>query len=235
MKSGVRTRLVEFAENRPLVVLSVAGFLAATAAAAAPLSQPSTRAVMANAVERVVSPDPVAPPQPVEMERVWAGIDLDGDGRDDFVNPTGREPRGHDAYGEGEFGARRDGGSRRHEGVDYVARAGQPVAAPISGYVTKVGYAYADDQTLKFVEITNPALRVAARVFYVNPAVQEGQAVAMGRPIGTARSLQRKYPGGMTDHVHLEVFDRRGVRIDAARIITAEYRPVEAAAAVGAD
>jgi peptidoglycan LD-endopeptidase LytH len=226
MKSGVRARLVEFAENRPLVVLSVAGFLAATAAAAAPLSQPATRAVMASAVEQVITVGPVEA-QPVEMERVWAGVDLDGDGRDDFVNPTGQEPRGHDAYGEGEFGARRDGGVRRHEGVDYVARAGQPVAAPISGYVTKIGYAYAGDQNLKFVEITNPALRVAARVFYVNPAVQEGQAVAMGRPIGTAKSLQRKYPGGMTDHVHLEVFDRRGVRIDAAKIITAEYRPME--------
>lgn len=235
MKSGVRARLVEFAENRPLVVLSVAGFLAATAAAAAPLSQPAARAVVASAVEKVVAPAPVAAPQPVELERVWAGIDLDGDGRDDFVNPTGREPRGLDAYGEGEFGARRDGGVRRHEGVDYVARAGQPVAAPISGYVTKIGYAYAGDQNLKFVEITNPALRVAARVFYVNPAVEEGQAVAMGRPIGTAKSLQRKYPGGMTDHVHLEVFDRRGVRIDAARIITAEYRPVETTTVAAAD
>jgi murein DD-endopeptidase MepM/ murein hydrolase activator NlpD len=228
MKSGVRARLVEFAENRPLVVLSLAGFLAATAAAAAPLSQPATRAVMASAVEKVVTADAVEAPPPVEMERVWAGVDLDGDGRDDFVNPTGQEPRGHDTYGEGEFGARRDGGSRRHEGVDYVARAGQPVAAPISGYVTKIGYAYSGDQNLKFVEITNPALRVAARVFYVNPKVEVGQPVAMGRPIGTARSLQRKYPGGMTDHVHLEIFDRRGVRIDAAKIITAEYRPVEA-------
>lgn len=237
MKSGVRTRLVEFAENRPLVVLSIAGFLAASAAAAAPLSQPATRAVMVSAVERVVTaaPAPAPAPQPALMERVWAGVDLDGDGRDDFVNPTGREPRGLDAYGEGEFGARRDGGVRRHVGVDYVARAGQTVAAPISGYVTKIGYAYAGDQTLKFVEITNPALRVAARVFYVNPAVQEGQAVAMGRPIGTAKSLQRKYPGGMTDHVHLEVFDRRGVRIDAARIITAEYRPVEATTVATAD
>lgn len=230
MTSGVRARLREFAENRPLAILSVVGLVAASAAAAAPLSQPAVRAAVTTAVEQVadVQPEPEAP---VEMERVWASIDLDGDGRDDFVNPTGREPRGHDAYGEGEFGARRDGGSRRHEGVDYVSEAGQPVASPISGYVTKIGFAYEGDQTLKFVEVSNPALKISARVFYVNPKVEVGQAVAMGRPIGTAKSLQRKYPGGMTDHVHLELIDRRGVRIDAARIITAQYRPVTVATA----
>lgn len=226
MKSGVRARLREFVENRPLAVLAVAGLVAASAAAAAPLSQPAARAAMATAVEQAVAASPAEAPAPMEL--VWTSVDLDGDGRDDFVNPTGREPRGHDAYGEGEFGARRDGGVRRHEGVDYVARAGQAVVAPISGYITKIGFAYEGDQTLRFVEVTNPALRVAARVFYVNPKVEVGQAVAMGRMIGTAKSLQRKYPGGMTDHVHLELIDRRGVRIDAARIITAEYRPVEA-------
>jgi len=226
MKPGVRARFLELAETRPLVLLTVAGLVAATAAAAAPLSQPASRAVMASAVEQAVAavaPEEAAPPAP--MERVWQGEDLDGDGRADFTNPTGQEPRGHDAYGEGEFGASRDGGSRRHEGVDYVSKAGQPVASPISGYVTKIGYAYAGDQTLKFVEITNPALRIAARVFYVNPKVDVGAAVAMGKPIGTARSLQRKYPGGMTDHVHLEIIDRRGRRIDAAKIITAQYVP----------
>lgn len=180
---------------------------------------------MERAVERV------SPPEPAPLERVWDGADIDGDGRADFANPTGQDPRGHDAYGDGEFGARRDGGSRRHEGVDYRATAGQTVKAPISGYVTKIGYAYAGDQNLKFVEITNPALNYAARIFYVNPKVVEGQAVAMGHPIGTAHSLQRKYPGGMTDHVHLEIIDRGGARLDAARIITAEYRPVTVASA----
>lgn len=230
MKLGVRARLREFVENRPLVVLATAGLVAASAAAAAPLSQPAARAAMATAVEQAVAQEAVVE-APVEMQRVWTSVDLDGDGRDDFVNPTGREPRGLDAYGEGEFGARRDGGVRKHEGVDYVARAGQTVVSPISGYVTKIGYAYESDPTLKFVEVTNPALRIAARVFYVNPKVEVGQAVAMGRPIGAAKSLQRKYPGGMTDHVHLELIDRRGVRLDAARIIKADYRPVAVAVA----
>lgn len=230
MKLGVRARLLELAEKRPLAILAVFGCVAATAAAAAPLSRPDTRQAMVSVVEQAVTAQ-TAPDEAPQLVRVWTGADLDGDGRGDFTNPTGHAPREHDSYGQGEFGARRDGGARRHEGVDYEARAGQTVVSPISGYVTKIGFAYAEDQHLKFVEITNPALRVAARVFYVNPKVEVGQPVAMGRPLGTAKSLQRKYPGGMTDHVHLEIIDRRGVRIDAARVITAEYRPTQVASA----
>src|SRR5205085_2939217 len=136
---------------------------------------------------------------------VWEGDDVDGDGKADFANPTGHEMRGHDAYGEGEFGASRDGGVRRHEGVDFIADAGQAVAAPMSGYVTKIGFAYPGDHVLKFVEITNPALHYQARVFYVDPTVEVGDTVAVGEAIGRAHTLQRKYPGGMTNHVHLEV------------------------------
>jgi len=232
MKLGVPARLLEIVEKQPALYATIAALVTATAAAAAPLSQPEHRASLVTAVERAV--DQVAPTTepPAPMTLIWDGADIDGDGRADFANPTGQQPRAHDAYGEGEFGARRDGGSRRHEGVDYRARAGQDVDAPISGYVTKIGYAYPGDQTLKFVEITNPALNYAARVFYVNPTVEVGEPVAMGRPIGTAHSLQRKYPGGMTDHVHLELIDRRGARIDAARMITAEYRPAPTQGAV---
>lgn len=232
MKSGVRARFRNLAEKRPLAFLTVIGLVAATAAAAAPLGEPVHRAVMSTAVEQAVTavvPQPA--PEPA-MQLVWKGEDLDGDGRDDFVNPTGRETRGHDNYGAGAFGARRDGGSRRHEGVDYVATAGQPVAAPISGYVTKIGYAYAGDSSLKFVEVTNPALHMAVRLFYVEPDVHVGEPVAMGDAIGTAKSLQRKYPRGMTNHVHLEIINNRGVRLDAQKIITASYQPAATQVAV---
>lgn len=164
----------------------------------------------------------IAPPQPKlepVMERVWRGADIDGDGADDFANPTGAAPRGHDDFGDGFFGARRDGGSRAHEGVDYVAEAGQAVRAPMSGYVTKIGYAYAGDTGLTFVEITNPALGYAARAFYVSPGVELGQAVRLGQPIGQVESLQGHYPG-ITDHVHLEILAPGGDRVNAAALIT---------------
>lgn len=225
MKSGVfRARIRDLVQDRPLQVMTIAALVAATAAAAAPISEEVTgghQSLMATAVEKAAAS--VSQPVAAAPQLVWEGADIDNDGRPDFANPTGNSPRIRDAYGEGEFGASRDGGARRHEGVDFTARAGQEVLAPISGYVTKIGYAYPGDRSLKFVEITNPALRYAARVFYVNPGVAVGESVAVGRPIGTAHSLQRKYPGGMTDHVHLEVMDGAGRRFSAARVITEQY------------
>jgi murein DD-endopeptidase MepM/ murein hydrolase activator NlpD len=169
---------------------------------------------------------------PVTREKtVYVGADLDGDGQPDIADPTGRAPRGTDAYGEGRFHARRDGGEREHEGVDYVASAGQAIEAPISGYVSRIGFAYPDDQTLRYVEIENPALKITARVFYVDPDVAVGQAVAVGRPIGHAHTLQRRYPAGITDHVHLELADRRGHKLDAERLILAKNEVETLAAA----
>ena len=162
--------------------------------------------------------------QPAPEKLVWQGIDVDGDGQPDFANPTGLPVRGCDAYGCGSFGARRDAGERDHEGVDFDAVAGQPVHAPVSGFVTKIGMAYPDDAVLKFVEITNPALRYVTRVFYVDPTVVEGQAVRLGEAIGEAHSLARRYPG-ITNHVHLEVAPEGRSRIDATQLIVARLEP----------
>jgi len=169
-------------------------------------------------VQRLLAQLEARPQRAVRRELVWSGADIDGDGAPDFANPTGAAPRGHDDFGDGQFGARRDGGAREHEGVDYTATAGQAVKAPISGYVTKIGFAYAGSSDLKFVEITNPALGYVARAFYVNPGVEVGQTVRLGQPIGRVESLQRHYPG-ITNHVHLEVMEPGGERVNAAALI----------------
>ena len=181
--------------------------------AARPNSTPIVRRLLAEIAAK--------PHRPVRKELVWSGADVDGDGAADFVNPTGAAPRGHDDFGDGEFGARRDGGSRSHEGVDYTAIAGQKVAAPISGYVTKIGYAYSGSADLKFVEITNPALGYVARAFYISPGVEVGQTVRLGQAIGRVESLQGHYPG-IVDHVHLEVMEPGGDRVNAAELITSK-------------
>ena len=183
--------------------------------------EPGVMATVATAISTAPLFEPRA--RPVTLR--WEGRDVDGDGAADFVNPTGLNMRAVDHYGYGHFGASRDGGVREHKGVDYRATAGQPVKAPISGYVTKIGLAYSGDSHLKFVEIRNPALRYEARVFYIDPDVREGQAVHLGDVIGTMHTLQDKYPEGMTDHVHLEVIDKAGRRIDAAKVLTAELVP----------
>ncbi len=186
----------------------------------AAMERPVSRQVKMPAIVKLLADIKAAAPKPPPvMELVWKGADIDGDGAPDFANPTGAAPRGHDAFGDGEFGARRDGGTRAHEGVDYVARADQAVHSPMSGYVTKIGFAYAGDTTLKFVEITNPALGYAARAFYVNPGVEVGQTVRLGQSIGKVASLQDHYPG-ITDHVHLELLAPGGDRVNAAQLIT---------------
>jgi len=231
MMDGWRARLSELAKDRPLQAVTLIAAVVATAAAAAPVPTPAgPRPAIMTAMQRAEAPVV----RTVQMELIWQGADLDGDGQADFANPTGQAPREHDAYGSGKFGASRDGGVRRHEGVDFVAEGGQAVAAPISGYVTKIGYAYAGDANLRFVEISNPALQLEARAFYVDPDVEVGDAVRVGQPIGKVHSLQRKYPGGMTDHVHLELIDKRGRRMDATRMITAQYvaRPLAAGAGI---
>jgi murein DD-endopeptidase MepM/ murein hydrolase activator NlpD len=225
--AAARWHVSDIAKDRLLKGAAVALALAGTAAIAAPVATVGVRAARAEAMASVAPGlmEKLRGRQADPLRLVWEGADVDGDGQADFANPTGNQPRGEDAYGEGEFGARRDGGVRRHEGVDFVAKAGQAVVAPISGYVSKIGFAYAGDDNLRFVEITNPALHYAARVFYINPSVAVGDAVAVGRAIGQMHSLQAKYPGGMTDHVHLEVIDTKGQRIDATRMITARYEP----------
>lgn len=177
---------------------------------------------------KAVNPKAVLP-APLVSKVVWNGLDVDGDGAGDFVNPTGQAPRLHDAFGNGEFGASRDGGSRQHEGVDYAADADQAVSAPISGFVTKIGYAYGGDDSLRFVEITNPAIGYVARAFYVDPGVALGQVVRLGETIGTVASLQSHYPG-ITDHVHLEVM-KSGERLNAETLILARTIKVKASAA----
>ena len=93
----------------------------------------------------------------------------------------------------------------------------------ISGFVSKIGYAYDGDTGLRYVEIENPALKISARVFYVSPQVQVGQVVRLGTPIGVAQTLQTRYPGGIVDHVHLELGDRAGHKLDASTLIQQRF------------
>ncbi|HEY5412596.1 MAG TPA: peptidoglycan DD-metalloendopeptidase family protein [Caulobacteraceae bacterium] len=212
---------------RALAIAMFAGFcgLGAEAAAASHAARaPSLeRSVAATYASLGVAAAP-APSVPPPEKLVWRGVDVDGDGQDDFTNPTGRDVRGCDDFGCGDFGSDRDAGGRRHQGVDFDAAAGQQIAAPISGFVSKIGLAYTGDQRYRYVEITNPALHYEARVFYVDPTVLEGQAIHLGQGIGRDHSLQARYPG-ITNHVHLEIEKIGGRKLDATRLIAERMEP----------
>lgn len=114
-----------------------------------------------------------------------------------------------DRYGSGEFGAKRDGGSRSHNGVDLVLF----VCSGVEGKVTKLGYPYSDDLSYRYVEITNSDTQLRHRYFYVKPCVKVGQEIVVGDRIGTPQSLDKRYPG-ITEHVHYEVLNSVDEYID---------------------
>lgn len=151
---------------------------------------------------------------------IWT-IDTNGDGVADLSNPTHGGVRGIDAFGSGDFGARRDAGKRRHHGVDFVAAAGAAVRAPISGEVSRLGYAYRGVGGLRVVEIVNPETKYTARVLYVSPTVEVGDVVIAGDEIGTAQDLSRRYPG-ITNHVHVELRDSNQRLVDASEQLPSE-------------
>jgi murein DD-endopeptidase MepM/ murein hydrolase activator NlpD len=219
---GLRAAASDFGAGGLFLAATLAVLISAPAFAVGVITRHAVtpRTIVSPLIEALQSPrDDTAP-----RTLAWVGKDIDGDGAADIVNPTGAAPRGVDAYGSGAFGASRDGGSRHHAGVDYVAVAGQAVRAPVSGFVSKIGFPYPGDTHLRYVEIDNPALHISARVFYVEPAVTVGQIVRLGASIGAAQTLQARYPGGITDHVHLELADRAGDKLDAAKLIVARLR-----------
>lgn len=122
-----------------------------------------------------------------------------------LANPI-RSPtiRGRDAKGEGHFGAARDGGRRKHLGVDLIAAHGTPVMSSVSGTVSRLGWTYSGDPHYRYVEVTTTAGQVV-RHFYVFPFVEANEAVEAGKTrLGTVQDLTRRYPG-ITNHLHLEM------------------------------
>jgi murein DD-endopeptidase MepM/ murein hydrolase activator NlpD len=156
---------------------------------------------------------------------IWT-IDTDGDGVADFANPTHGGVRGIDAFGSGDFGARRDAGKRRHHGVDYVAAVGAAVRAPISGQVSRLGYAYRGVGGYRMIEIVDPETKFTARVLYVSPIVSVGDTVVAGEEIGAAQDLSGRYPG-ITNHVHVELRDARRRLVDASEQLPSAMGPAE--------
>ena len=105
-----------------------------------------------------------------------------------------------DKHGCGHYGASR--GVRKHNGLDIEAEKGKPVYIPFNGIVTKLGYAYADDLSFRYVEVTSDKYEV--RLFYIDPLVRLGQNVFEGDVAGTVQTLKDRYKG-ITDHVHVEL------------------------------
>ena len=128
--------------------------------------------------------------------------------------------RGNDNWGAGHYGASRDGGKRKHRGIDIINHVNEAVCAYENGTVTKIGYPYNQDGGEKafyrYIEISC-ADNSRHRYFYVDPLVQVEQRVKKGDIIGSAQDLAVVYPG-IVQHFHFELIIK-GRRIDPTEYV----------------
>jgi len=167
-------------------------------------------------------PAPQPTPQPGDAPPSNGGV------QSPVPNPTIRD----DTQGHGGFGDRRDGGRRKHEGVDLQADPGTEVKSPIAGEIDKIGPAYKDPKAygggFQAVRIHGDDGRDYI-IRYVEPGESNGRPlvrgdkVQSGQVIGHVQDRAAKDPSGqMRNHVHFEVKDEHGRLIDPTPIIGAQ-------------
>ena len=127
-----------------------------------------------------------------------------------IVSPW-RGLRGHDAHGDGNFGASRSDGLRYHKGVDYLCREGDICVSPFDGLIKHVGVAYADS-TLGSIHIQGTGIYwpYFAKILYAAADVAAGQVVKRGQKIGTCQNVALYHRADVGDHqmgnhLHLEL------------------------------
>lgn len=131
-------------------------------------------------------------------------------------NQTVTLPVRSDKAGDGWYHAQR--GGRLHNGIDYVCVPEKPVLSPCNGVVTKHGYAYGDDLSWRYIQITDGDL-LHHRLFYVEPLVKVGNTVTTSMVVGNAQDISMRHEGqGMSPHVHYEIMDDEGNYIDPGSI-----------------
>lgn len=113
-----------------------------------------------------------------------------------------------DGQGCGHFDAPR--GSRTHSGIDLACKPGTAIGSPVTGTITKLGWAYEGNPDIRYVQVT--AGDYDYRVFYVEPLVAVGDEVTPADVIGGSQRLESMDRGG-TQHVHFEIM-RDGQYID---------------------
>lgn len=138
-----------------------------------------------------------------------------------LANPTGHGPRDTDKYGSGLFDAPRDGGTRRHRGLDILSVPGQLVSSPIYGTIIREKRPYGDGSACDrgvLIEGRGEHKGLAVTLFYVRVGDgMMGRDVGSNEVIGIACSLDGKYPG-ISSHVHLEVV-RDGEYVDPLPLV----------------
>lgn len=123
----------------------------------------------------------------------------------------------HDAWGNGEYGAKR--GDRTHKGIDLAAYPFTIIQSMTPGRVSKLGHVYASDLRYRYVQITLGERDY--RYFYVQPLVKVGEWVWTGTVIGRVQDIAGKYTTKekvMINHMHFSI-KHNGVHLDPTTFI----------------
>lgn len=115
-----------------------------------------------------------------------------------------QKSRVKDKYGAGQYGASRDGGTRKHKGLDIIASVNEKVYAPFNGVITREVVPYANDSSYKGIVIKGKGDwdGYEIKIFYVEGLLSGN--VQVGQEIGFVQNLTLKYPS-ITNHIHIEV------------------------------
>lgn len=125
-----------------------------------------------------------------------------------FFPPVDNPQIRSDSEGGGGFGDRRDGGKRKHKGLDIIVFKGQSIYCPFNCYVERNTTVYGKvDPQWKGIVLRgiNQFQNVEVKIFYIKPIVLDGAFVARGQYIGDAQAISERFNPNMIDHAHIEI------------------------------
>ena len=123
-----------------------------------------------------------------------------------WKNPTGGKIRPQGQLGAGHFGASRDGGKRKHPGVDYLGDGGQDVVFVTNMTLTKIGYPYGDDLSFRYIRGKTTDGHIVTQMYVKpGPGISVGMKAKANEKAGTLQTLQGRYNGMVPDHCHVTI------------------------------
>jgi murein DD-endopeptidase MepM/ murein hydrolase activator NlpD len=113
-----------------------------------------------------------------------------------------------DDFGYGHFGAAR--GARTHKGVDYVGVENTIVRSPVTGTITKYGWAYSLEHNQRYIQITKLGTDEKHRLFYtkMDTNLNLGDEIIEGTRIGVLGNISKMHDTRdkkMLNHLHYEI------------------------------
>jgi len=117
----------------------------------------------------------------------------------------------HDGAGHGAWHARRAGGRYRHTGIDWYAPVGTPLYSPWEGKVISSTKGRKSGNTIR---IRHSNGMVTVYMHMDSRKVRVGQKLKAGQMIGTVGKTGNAAGSSVHPHVHFELKDRRGRRLN---------------------